>query len=35
MMLIEEYVHFWGLTVTSVLLSGYITYRYIKRKNNK
>lgn len=35
MMLIEEYVHFWGLVITTVLLSGYLTYRFFKKRNKK
>jgi len=32
MSIIETYIHIIGLTLTVVLLGGYITYRYIKKK---
>ena len=35
MMLIEEYVHSIGLSITAFLLTGYLIYRYFKRKNKK
>lgn len=35
MMLIETYVHVIGITLTVVLLSGYLTYRYFKKRKKK
>jgi ABC-type uncharacterized transport system permease subunit len=32
MSIIETYIHSIGLILTVVLLGGYITYRYLKRK---
>jgi hypothetical protein len=32
MSIIETYIHIIGITLTVVLLGGYITYRYIKKK---
>jgi hypothetical protein len=31
-MLIETYVHVIGLSITAILLGGYLTYRYFKKR---
>ncbi len=35
MSIIETYVHISGLSLTIVILSGYLIYRYFKKKNKK
>lgn len=35
MMIIETYVHIIGISITIVSLSGYITYRYFKKRKKK
>jgi len=32
MYLIETYVHFVGMSMTIILLGGYLTYRYFKKR---
>ena len=34
MMLIETYVHVTGILLTIILLGGYLTYRYFKKRKN-
>ncbi len=33
--IIETYVHISGLSLTVVILTGYLMYRYFKKRNKK
>ncbi len=35
MMVIESYVHGIGLSLTVIVLTGYLTYRYFKKRKGK